>query len=572
MLKTPTFDKKAEILFISGQTRISGTTLSAASQVLARVCTDAGYRSGIIEHAWYGLEFRPESLLKAILNNTDEETLAIAFSTTLLMLSKDNFKAAVSARESTVRGKILNSFLTEDDWGWWGRLSAGSVVDLVAQVRTVRPNLKVLIGGSQITLLEVYRLSALADFAIVGQGETALLAVMSNLKFSTPLVTTLDSGVLVVNEKDYPYDGFSTSRLVPIKQQYLPLGATYPAEVARGCIFKCSFCDFALAGKGFAEFTRTANLIRQDLIDNYDTHKIQVYTLIDDTIIDSAEKMELLVAVFSDLPFKVYWGGYFRLDLFYTHSEWPLKLQELGCRGMFFGIETFDKVAGGKVGKGLGKVKILKTLEYFRSAPKIHLHAAFIWGLPHESIESMRETHEWVMSTDLIKSALYNHLKVSTHQTHSKMATDPDKHEMKMVSSVDMMSQHTAFSSLEKGKAQTREWQHELSIAKPKYVNTFSWFKRANHSTVLIQSGVCVDADAAMHKIEVEWANQPATDISLEIRKMARYVKRQYFDIISRVSFDYSDVANHNPKPWNRAQPITDDASFKSIPITVAKK
>jgi radical SAM superfamily enzyme YgiQ (UPF0313 family) len=90
-------------------------------------------------------------------------------------------------------------------------------------------------------------------------------------------------------------------------------------------------------------------------------------------------------------------------------------LAEIGVRGIAFGIETFNHAAGRAVGKGTAPEIVKQFLMDLRkSHPEFYLGSGFIVGLPHESIESVYETNDWLVQAKVLDTwhfsplAIYN--------------------------------------------------------------------------------------------------------------------------------------------------------------------
>jgi radical SAM superfamily enzyme YgiQ (UPF0313 family) len=135
------------------------------------------------------------------------------------------------------------------------------------------------------------------------------------------------------------------------------------------------------------------------------------YTLVDDLYNDSKEKVRRLYdEVWSRLPFEIEWGSHMRLDMIYSDPESAEWIKHSGAKIGSFGIETLNNRAGRSVGKGLGKQRILDTLEHLKEAwgKDVLVSAYFIAGLPYESEDSIRETMEWALNTDLLHSAIWS--------------------------------------------------------------------------------------------------------------------------------------------------------------------
>jgi radical SAM superfamily enzyme YgiQ (UPF0313 family) len=126
------------------------------------------------------------------------------------------------------------------------------------------------------------------------------------------------------------------------------------------------------------------------------------YLFSDDIINESIEKVTHLHKVITSLPFKIKWNSFARLDMIWAYPEMREMIQEMGAAALYFGIETLDEKAGKSVGKGLGKDRIFKTLDFLKEKydNDIIIGSNFILGLPHETEKSLYDTFNWLSSDD----------------------------------------------------------------------------------------------------------------------------------------------------------------------------
>ena len=152
----------------------------------------------------------------------------------------------------------------------------------------------------------------------------------------------------------------------------------------------------------------------------------------DDLLNDSVEKCEYVHDVFSSLPFKVYFGAYARSDLLISHLHTLPVLEESGCIGMQFGIETLYKKAGSAIGKGMSREKTIEGLYYIKENSNLNLGSGFIIGLPFEPLESIEATMDWLDSEDCPLDnkevyALSIPSQSGSHFNTSRLMVDPYK-------------------------------------------------------------------------------------------------------------------------------------------------
>lgn len=190
---------------------------------------------------------------------------------------------------------------------------------------------------------------------------------------------------------------FTKSHIEYLEKDLIFENEHLPIEIARGCIFKCNFCAYPLNGKKLWDFVKTPDIIRQELIQNYDRFGTTGYMFSDDTYNDSPEKVETLWKMYQTLPFNIEFSSYARLDLILAHPETLPMLVESGLKSVFFGIETFHPENGKLIGKGMDPEKIKKGLiDIKKQYPELLVSISFIAGLPYDTPESLQETLDWL--------------------------------------------------------------------------------------------------------------------------------------------------------------------------------
>lgn len=266
--------------------------------------------------------------------------------------------------------------------------------------KSLYPKTKLCIGGAQVTgaTNEYLRTFNYFDYAVKGQGENSLMALMDHLSKGTKLITSTITNPKVITEKTYPFEDFNKTLNFFTEDDAIQYGEGIPLELARGCIFMCKFCGYDLIGKKLGDFVKPADSIRAELLANYERWGITDYYISDETINDSVEKVDMLLESVQGLPFKPKFGGFMRLDLIWRFPEMAQKLLDWGMENCSFGIETINDKSGRSVGKGLGVKRIEQALENLHNVwgDKVYVNASFILGLPHDSHETALETDIWL--------------------------------------------------------------------------------------------------------------------------------------------------------------------------------
>lgn len=261
---------------------------------------------------------------------------------------------------------------------------------------------KLIIGGSRIgtnTNLPG------VDFYFIGKAD---ISIQEFFKYCKGLPNNLkihkynDRSYIQTTDHNVDSNFFSKTKNLYHRSDLIEKNECLPLEVARGCIFKCSFCQYDLIGKKKNEYIKDSITLKEELIRNYNMFGTTHYLFSDDIINESIDKVKHLHSVITSLPFKITWTSYARLDLFWKYPEMRDLLQEAGAAGLFFGIETMDTHVGKIIGKGLGKDRIIKTLDFLNQTYEnnIIMTGNFIIGLPQDTENNIRNTFKWLSSND----------------------------------------------------------------------------------------------------------------------------------------------------------------------------
>ena len=194
---------------------------------------------------------------------------------------------------------------------------------------------------------------------------------------------------------------FSDCASTPSPDDDISQGESISTEVAAGCIFSCSFCNYAALGKKKNEYTRTYDSFEREIVENYKNFKTELYTLTDNIVNDTPEKIRYLIDVRERNGIDFKWVGYARLDTIQTKEQARL-LKESGMIGAAFGIESLYKPTGRYIGKVTDKDRIVKSLELLRNeiGDEAIFTGLFIAGLPEESVDHMLQTYAWLNSIE----------------------------------------------------------------------------------------------------------------------------------------------------------------------------
>jgi len=269
-------------------------------------------------------------------------------------------------------------------------------------IKSLNPNCKLVLGGAT---AQDASYNKDFDYVVSGYADSSIVELSKHLispEYKIKKSFKSIFGFIVINDTVAEQFDFVHSKTIYQHKDIILPGEVLTLEMARGCIFKCTFCSYPLNGKKKFDYIKHDECVYQELMDNYEKFGTTKYFFVDDTFNDSVEKCQRILNISKRLPFQLEYWAYMRLDLLAAHPETIDMLLESGAKCMFFGIETFDPKAAKTIKKSSNRARLIETLELIKSKAKksINLYGNFIFGLPYETEESIKKTVEWLTADD----------------------------------------------------------------------------------------------------------------------------------------------------------------------------
>jgi radical SAM superfamily enzyme YgiQ (UPF0313 family) len=321
-----------------------------------------------------------------------DDTLAVGYSTTWMPYK---FDGEIRTRNPGEGGE-------KDDAD---RLSRNSIVSAFSKndytpwldyVKKCNPKTKTILGGAKID----FYLDAPVDHVVVGIGETETLDLLDRLSGKTG---RLFNRVVDHDRKAHntTWD-FRTSTTEYASHDFILPNETLNLEISRGCKFKCAYCSYPLIGQRTQDYLKHPDVIRRELLTNYERWGTTKYFIVDDTFNDSTEKMQMMTEISQSLPFELKFWCYLRADIIAAHPEQIQLLKDMGIQETYFGLETFNPKTAKFIGKGMAMGKIADTLYKCKESwgPRSYLAAGIIIGLPYETQSSIQQAVDFFLRED----------------------------------------------------------------------------------------------------------------------------------------------------------------------------
>lgn len=357
--------------------------------------------------------------LKQIIRNNKQDLLWVGLSTTLMgmKVAKDDAESYYDLWLKSADHIIDIDFLIKKvdeslftEVLLWNAKILGRISNLLATEFAV----PFIIGGPGVVFIEQAGPLVHPNMHLVQNYAESYTKELTKAMSSTPRQHV----PYVVNNNAYDNEEFKDSQIYWEKTDFIQPYDWLPIEVARGCAFNCAYCNFTR--RSTFDSYRHAESMKEELIRNYEKFGVTKYMLVDDLYNDSKDKVRYLYdQVWSRLPFKPEWVSYMRLDMFWSDPESAKIIMDSGARYGGFGLETLNDQAGKKIGKGLGKKRILETLTMLKEVwgDQVLVSAYMIAGLPFEPLESIYESIDWTMTTDLLHGASWQYLMLVPPET-----------------------------------------------------------------------------------------------------------------------------------------------------------
>lgn len=251
---------------------------------------------------------------------------------------------------------------------------------LVAQLKTLRPDLIVVLGGPEVSYeTREQRIAAVADYVVTGWGEVSFAALAAQLLADERPAERIVAGVQPpLPALASPYAEYTDE---DVRQRYLYV------EASRGCPFKCEFCLSAL-DKTAWPFPLEPFLADLETLHARGARQFKfvdrTFNLKVDTSLAILDFFLAKLAAAPDDPVFVHF------ELIPDHLPERLKaaIQRFppGTLQFEIGIQTFDPEVQTRISRRQDNARAAANLRWLRDHCNAHLHVDLIAGLPGEDV------------------------------------------------------------------------------------------------------------------------------------------------------------------------------------------
>ena len=270
---------------------------------------------------------------------------------------------------------------------------------ILQHLRKASPGVCSVFGGPHPSIMpESVLAESSVDFVVVGEGERTLIELADAVESGStdfPAIKGLgwkDAGTPIVNERRAPMHadevGLPARDLLSLDFYADP----FSVLTARGgCPYRCPFCSASFIWRGVHRQRSAQAVVDEIEMLARDYGARSVFFVDDIFTLDQRWVDELLVEL-ERVRGVVTWGCATRVDL--VDVGLLGRMAAAGCTGVQFGVESGSQTILDSV-KGIEKPRAIDAVTWAVAAG-IHATASFMVPFPDDTLETLRETFEFM--------------------------------------------------------------------------------------------------------------------------------------------------------------------------------
>mgnify|MGYP001250532381 FL=1 len=292
-------------------------------------------------------------------------------------------------------------------------------------VKEVNPDIPVVFGGAHTSILYEKVLSdPNVDVAILGEGEMTFLELMKQLKSNGNIYTVDGTAVLknssILRHPPRPFieelDSipFPARHLLPMdnyfhKPSFLrDYSMRQPRTnmiTSRGCPFNCVFCSIHSVW-GYKWRWRSARNVADEIEVLTSRYGVKEIAFLDDNLSLNKKRMMEICDEIIERKLDIKWCTPNGVMVRTLDQEVIRSMKKSGCWKLTLGIESGSVETQNFIGKKIDLEKCRKTIEFCNKIG-MWTHATFIIGFPNETLESINQTINFAIDSELDLANFY---------------------------------------------------------------------------------------------------------------------------------------------------------------------
>lgn len=292
-------------------------------------------------------------------------------------------------------------------------------------VKEVDPEIPVVFGGAHTSILfDKVLADPNVDIAVLGEGEMTFLELMKRLKTDADIHgvsgTAVRQNSSIVRNSPRPYieelDSipFPARHLLPMeryfrKPSFLRDYSMRPPRTnmitSRGCPFNCVFCSIHSVW-GYKWRWRSPNNVADEIELLMNKYGVREIAFLDDNISLNKKRMMAICDEIIQRKLDIKWCTPNGVMVRTLDREVVERMRKSGCWKLTLGIESGSSETQRFIGKN---INLEQCREIIRYCNKIGMwtHATFIIGFPYETLESINQTIDFAVNSELDLANFY---------------------------------------------------------------------------------------------------------------------------------------------------------------------
>ncbi len=273
------------------------------------------------------------------------------------------------------------------------------ILGLCSDIKKALPDVKIILGGPEVSFdsVEVLSGNPCVDIVVKGEGELTLPLVVESIKSGKPfphagityrlgekIVDTPCARVPDFSEIPFPYDDLSFEKSNKILYY----------ESSRGCPYSCKYC---LSGdKSNLRFKDAKDVCRD--LDLFDSHGIELVKFVDRTFNADRKRAVKIWEHIASLVGKTRFHMEISGELLDDKTIEALGKVPSGKLQFEIGVQTTNRQTLEAIGRKSDISKLFEKISKVLNETSIHTHLDLIVGLPYEDMESFKKSFTDVIS------------------------------------------------------------------------------------------------------------------------------------------------------------------------------
>ena len=272
------------------------------------------------------------------------------------------------------------------------------------KVKEKMPNLKIIVGGPEVTIdLQYILYNPAIDIGVIGEGELAFVEIMHHILDGQPDLDDIkgifyrkDGHIVITSKRE------RIKNLDEIPSPYL-LGIIDPRdyrkiylEAMRGCPYKCKYCTWGTLGQSYALFS--IERIRKELELAIDKGVSQVSFI--DANFNASPNFKSLCKAIKEINTEKKLRLSCQLRYEYVNEEVANLLQECGFEVCSLGLQSTNPIALANINRQVDLTKFLRSVKLLDTRD-VHVRIDAIIGLPGDTLEDIKATVKFLKDNNL---------------------------------------------------------------------------------------------------------------------------------------------------------------------------